>query len=805
MPNRHSVRFLLFLFLLILSISFVGCSDDDEDVVGPGDTGSVGGTGDVYVTTDPAIIDIPWVLTVPGSGTVTGVNDYQLNNRGTGDYTMSWPEIAGFNEPRPSTVEQTLGSGSNLLFSAIYLPQPGTAVISTVPAGLDASWVLEDSDDIIASSFGDTIITDLVPGNYTMSWLPVEGFDTPAGAGASLNALGPMVLTGNYTFADSMMLINPTPLDLDAPWTLTGDNSFSLSGTGQTKIDVTFDGSYTITWLDVDSRITPAAETKFIRREDGTSFSFSADYRPAGGIVNLVATINGTEMPWSLTSSTGGIQYGAGDAQFDGIPPGPCNIAWLALDGWTPGASEELELPVGGSITFTASPAAAVTVRPLPADLYASWQLSGPGGYELDGNGEMLVEGLTAGSYTITWTSVDGWTAATASSQTLAADRGLLFEGTYSQTAQTLQVNPLPVALDISWTITGPGGFSQAGSGLAAFPITETGQYTVVWGDEAGYMRPGADQLDYNGEGNLNFRADYQELLDLVSINVGSFVMGSPGSESCRNGLERRHSVNLTHDFVMKSTEVTNAEFIAMAQWAMDRGYATANEYGINDNLDGSTEELLDLDDGDQEIFFENGVLRCIRPDHPVKEVSWYGAVSYCDWLSMYRGIERSYNHATWVCGTSHPSQAFGFRLPTESEWEYSCRAGTTTAFYNGTIFGYTTCSSSFLPDAGWYDVNGDGWSHEVGQLDPNSYGLYDTHGNVAEWCNDWYDDTYYTYLIDNGPVDNPQGPISADQRVVRGGYFYSPVEDCRSAARNGLEASNASYNTGFRVVITGS
>ncbi len=804
MPNRHSFRSLFILFLLLAGLTLVGCSDDETETAGITSADDPGGTGDVYVETDPNKLVVPWALTLPGGESISGVNNYHLRNQGPGDYTISWPQLNGWNEPRPSTFQQAMPSGSNLVFSAIYLPQPGTAQVNITPVGLDATWRIFNEAGFDSSSNGDATLVNLVPGEYEVIWSDVEGFDTPDTVAVSMSPLNPLYIVGSYAFPDSTLLVNPVPEDLNSSWSITGPDEFTDSGTGQTKLDITSNGEYIVIWDDVAEYTTPEPGSIRISLEKDVLFTVSGIYMPLEGTVNINAVIGETDYPWALTGPTGTLQYGSGSTSLTGMRPGTYSIQGLPLDGWVPADGSSDELTSVGAITLTVSAEAAITVQPLPEDLDAAWQLTGPGSYSLDGTGEMLIDGLSAGSYTITWTDITGWSVPAASSQTLAADHGLVFAGQFEQGAQSLHVNPQPSSETITWDISGPGGYSESGTGMATFPLTENGNYVITWGAVAGYMQPAPRVANFSGDNNIVFNARYVELLDLVPVAAGTFQMGSSGFEGCRNGFESPHDVDITRDFIMKSTEVTNGEYIAMAQWAYDNGYATANRFGVNDNLDGSTVELLDLDDGDQEIFFIDGVFSTPVPDQPVKEVSWYGAVSYCDWLSMYLGMERSYSHITWVCGINNPSAAPGYRLPTEAEWEYACRAGSTTAYANNiNIFpvGNDECVSSQLETICWYDLSGGGWSQEVAQLVENTWGLYDMHGNVREWVNDWMRANYYS---EDPPGEDTPGPLFGTERVIRGGYFFSPLQDCRSAARHSALPSNASYDTGFRVVLSG-
>jgi formylglycine-generating enzyme required for sulfatase activity len=128
-------------------------------------------------------------------------------------------------------------------------------------------------------------------------------------------------------------------------------------------------------------------------------------------------------------------------------------------------------------------------------------------------------------------------------------------------------------------------------------------------------------------------------------------------------------------------------------------------------------------------------------------------------------------------------------RLPTEAEWEYACRVGTQSRFYTGD-------SENNLGYAEWFVGNSQQTTHPVGQKTPNAWGLYDMHGNVWEWCQDWYG----PYNTDNA-VD-PRGAVSGSYRVIRGGSCYGGARNCRSAYRNTRDPDNANINLGFRMVL---
>jgi formylglycine-generating enzyme required for sulfatase activity len=149
-----------------------------------------------------------------------------------------------------------------------------------------------------------------------------------------------------------------------------------------------------------------------------------------------------------------------------------------------------------------------------------------------------------------------------------------------------------------------------------------------------------------------------------------------------------------------------------------------------------------------------------------------------------------SWNDATEFCKKLSEKTRQAVRLPTEAEWEYACRAGTATTFSFGD-------ADSALGDYAWYSANSGSTTHPVGQKKPNAWGLYDMHGNVWEWCADWYGD--YPKVA----ATEPQGPASGTSRVLRGGFWASAPTRCRSANRDGIAPGHRLPNCGFRVVVS--
>jgi sulfatase modifying factor 1 len=170
---------------------------------------------------------------------------------------------------------------------------------------------------------------------------------------------------------------------------------------------------------------------------------------------------------------------------------------------------------------------------------------------------------------------------------------------------------------------------------------------------------------------------------------------------------------------------------------------------------------------------------------NPVEQIRWSDAARYCNARSALEGLRPCYDLNTWECDFD----ANGYRLPTEAEWEYACRAGTKTAYYFGNDL-------SKLKNYAWFEENSRAKPRPVGQKPPNPWGLHDMCGNVWEWCNDFYKVDYYQ----ESPKDNPKGPKTGETKVVRGGAWKFSAESCRSAYRYNEDPGYADVCFGYDI-----
>ena len=371
---------------------------------------------------------------------------------------------------------------------------------------------------------------------------------------------------------------------------------------------------------------------------------------------------------------------------------------------------------------------------------------------------------------------------ATITVRVLGGDRpGVVFRMTARQAAPVIAGNPKTKALGVTAALT-PGAnvgaalsvrLANATSSDGFCPLAKvywdalgdgtiddstTGATVLTWtwltqvpAGAAGTKRGVIGRaIDKNGLSSapetLAVQFGLQRMIVMKDIPAGTFSMGETGIA------EPVHQVTLSA-FAMQETEVTQEQYLAVM------GTNPASFTG-----DVTTGEAT----------------------RPVESVSWYDAVKYCNALSVLTGLTAVYDTSAWTADFSRT----GYRLPTEAQWEYACRGGTTTTYWWG-------ADTNGMGARAWTGYNSNDTTHPVATKIANAYGLYDMVGNVWEWCNDWYGD--YTA----GAVTNPTGAATGVFRVLRGGSWYDNFLDgFRSAFRNYRNPDYRYNYLGFRVVL---
>ena len=269
--------------------------------------------------------------------------------------------------------------------------------------------------------------------------------------------------------------------------------------------------------------------------------------------------------------------------------------------------------------------------------------------------------------------------------------------------------------------------------------------------------------------------------LELVVIKPGKFLMGSLKPEPGRRPDERSHSVQITKPFLMGKYEVTQGQYEKVMKY---------NPSGFR-RPDGKRQR----DEG----------------GYPVEQVTWYDAIEFCNRLSKQDGFRAcyelkdvKYEGKSIVSAKVAVNDGNGYRLPTEAEWEYACRASTTTPFFFGKRNTGKQSNVKAEKRKGAYGLLHKAWKDRnrttpVGSYPANLWGLHDTLGNVAEWVNDWYDKDFNR----DARISDPTGPVTGRHRVLRGGSWLLTESHARSASRFYLTPDERKNYVGIRVART--
>ena len=242
---------------------------------------------------------------------------------------------------------------------------------------------------------------------------------------------------------------------------------------------------------------------------------------------------------------------------------------------------------------------------------------------------------------------------------------------------------------------------------------------------------------------------------EMVLIPGGDFLMGSPDTEGDREADEGpQHRVKLA-PFYLCRTETTIELFQAYYEETVTAKKEFVSVLRAKKNAEAPKREDIDAATGPTPVYGD--MTMGYSKKHPALGLTWHNAMTFCKWLSKKTGK--------------------AYRLPTEAEWEYACRAGSTD------VFGFGDDLQD-LPDYAWFEENAEDEIHAVGQRKPNAWGLHDMLGNVNEWVFDFYDPQFYATSAQKTPAVNVQGPKIGKVHVARGGAYESPAEELRCAAR---------------------
>ena len=402
----------------------------------------------------------------------------------------------------------------------------------------------------------------------------------------------------------------------------------------------------------------------------------------------------------------------------------------------------------------------------------------------------VALSGTNAADFTLSPTSITNIASPGTSTFTVTPNTGLA-AGTYTATVNVSGGNGISASFDVSFTAVSTALYtvtfnSNGGSAVSSMTSVPSGttisaptpptKFTydfVAWYKEAALTNQWVFASDTVTAATTLYA---KWTISMVNISAGSFTMGS--TDPFCGSDESPHSVTLTSAFKMGKYPVTQAQYT--------------------------------------EVMGSNPSSFTGNNDRPVERVSWYDALVFCNTLSMSEGLSPVYSissttdpalwgpiptstNAAWDAAVML-SGATGYRLPTEAEWEYACRAGTTSAFNWGPPDQITSSQANFDASVS-YNGSATGaastGTSPVGNYAANPWGLYDMHGNVCEWCWDRYGGTYYI----TSPTNDPTGPGTGAARVMRGGAWDYTGQTLRSAYRDYVGPYYNFNDYGFRVV----
>jgi uncharacterized repeat protein (TIGR02543 family) len=694
------------------------------------------------------------------------------------------------------TIAPGATSGYRLLVGADFRPFPNP------PANFEAGRVYN-----FTFAAGLTLVSEVE--------IKLENAVITAPAGSWLN---PHPLTAG-TWANGSITASTAGSEVWYSFNVTAGNTYYLwwndskQGNSTRTLDIVVGVVYSLSGASIFTGEDSAWESPkaFTAAANGTVKVRVAPHSAGGmGTYSIVWSTDGNVVTFN---ANGGVFEGGGDTVTKGVPYGQAAGDLPALQARTGYTFLGWGTSPGGPVNFTAS-----TVVNGGRVVYAQWGLNTWTVNFNNNSGTGASPAIKTAVYpattidalptqpTRTGHTFAGWnTAANGSGTAFTAEH--VFNTAASGGSLTVFAQWTPITYTVVYDGNGHTGGSTAGTthtydaraNLASNGFTRDDHVFAGWNTAANgtgtHYASGAQAVNLRRTpGAVTLYAQWfpgviRALpggveLAMALIPAGTFWMGSPATEEGRWDDEGpRHSVTLTRGFYMGIYPVTQEQYAAVM--AGNANGLTANPSGFSSNPSSGE----------------------VQARRPVEMVRWYDALVFCNRLSIQQGLTPVYSiggstnpavwgsvptvsNATWNAVTANWN-ANGYRLPTEAEWEYACRAGTTTVYYTGNT------ENAALQAAAWYSVNSSSRTRQVGLKTPNAWGLFDMHGNVWDWVWDRFGLSTYT----SAARTDPRGPETGTNRIIRGGGYGSSTRYLRSAMRN-FDPPSDRYNTvGFRVV----
>ncbi len=685
-----------------------------------------------------------------------------------GNHKISFQTVEGYTTPDAQNI--TLVAGENLTQNVTYEVIQPTITFTLYPE--NGKWRIDNG---AWNDSGVTVTTTV--GLHTISFQEIEGYNTPANQNLTLLAGTVITRTVSYTVIQPTVcyILDPTT----AKWRI-DNGSWNDSGTTVT----TTVGTHKISFQAVDGYTTPAIQN--ITLVAGENL-----------FTNVVYDIIQPTVTYTLNPSTGMWRIDNGEWNDSGATVtttvGSHTISFQEPDGYKTPVNQDINLVAGERLSKN------VEYEIIPPTITCS--LNPPNGkWRLDNgdwNDSDIIITTTAGEHSVSFHSIEKYITPEKQDITLVPGERL---------TKLVVYEPIPPT--VTYTLNLPNGKWRIDDGdwndSGATVTTTVGEHSISFQRVPRYLSPSAQSLvldiGQNYSGNADYAMDdtYYAVVDLSAgpdaqfypvrytaeppnldddtcrstelwlckIPAGTFIMGSPEEEEGHCSNETQHEVTLTQDYYMGIFECTQL------QWLLVMG----------------TVPLHNRDDF------------C-----PITNINY----------DMIRGTSDTagggwprYGHtvdATSFMGKLQAKTDLTFDLPTEAQWEYACRAGTTTALNSGKNLNNPT--DEIINEVGWISSQASGNQSEiygkVGSLLPNAWGLYDMHGNVAEWCLDWYDNYSTTAVSDPTGPNLTELASNSHEHVLRGGYTASKACNCRSAYRWHIDVSQPLdhyLGLGFRV-----